>query len=130
MLMTRSDHKVRFRREELLADTALLWRREAGNENLSYFNIIEFLEKVLLRKIKRPFKIKFFDASEGEKPAYVTFDRQTTLHVDSEVWRLAELGEPDARFIIAHEIGHLLLHDHDAKAFSNSPDDQIKYAQT
>jgi Zn-dependent peptidase ImmA (M78 family) len=58
----------------------------------------------------------------------VTFN-PCTLHVDREIWELAELGEPEARFIIAHEVGHLVLHDHNAKAFSNDPNYQIKFAE-
>lgn len=129
-----NDYKVDFRHQETLAEVARSWRREARNENLSYFNIVEFVECVLRSKAKRPFKLNFFEAAEGDKPAFVKFRPQgkigkAELWVDREVWDLAKIGDPTARFIIAHEIGHLLFHDHHAKAFSNSPDDQIKFAQ-
>src|SRR5205814_2861743 len=42
------------------------------------------------------------------------------LEVHREVWELAELGDPQARRILAHEIGHLVLHDHYAQSYSNN----------
>jgi hypothetical protein len=125
------DHKVPFRREESLAACALACRRFAGNENLARFNVIDFVEHILplilARMKKGPLKVKF-DVREGDPPAYVTFN-PLTLHIDQEVWDLANLGEPDAKFIVAHEVGHILLHDHYAQAFSNNPDEQIKFVQ-
>ncbi len=129
MLQALDDYKVDFLREQSIASTALAWRKEASNANYAFFNIVDFVIRILAKKTKRPFKIVFFDAREGEKPAYVTFHPRT-LHVDREVWRSAEEdGEPEARFIIAHEVGHLILHDHHAKAFSNNPDDRIRFAE-
>ena len=123
------DYYVEFRSEEKLASFALEWRREAGNENFARFNIVRFVEDVLLKKLtRRRFGIKFFDAADGEKQGYVTFNPRT-LHIDREVWRLADLGEPEARFIVAHEVGHIILHDHEAKAFSSDPSLRIKFGE-
>jgi hypothetical protein len=73
-------------------------------------------------------RIKFFDSCLGDKPAWVDYN-PLILHVDREIWDLASLGEPMAKFIIAHEIGHLVLHDHHAKSFSDDPGQHIKFAQ-
>ena len=124
--MQADDYIVAFKREDTLADAALAWRREAKNENYSHFNIVTFVEKVLLPKSKRPFTIEFFDARDGQKPAFVSFTPEVVLNVDRAIWDLARDGEPDARFIVAHEIGHLTLHDHFAKAFSDDPSDHVK----
>jgi hypothetical protein len=70
-------------------------------------------------------KFDFFDAAPNEKLAYVTF-KPLTLHADREIWDLADKGEPYARFIIAHEIGHLLLHDHFEKGFSAGAERYVK----
>jgi hypothetical protein len=123
----RADHNVRFTREETLAGLALTWRREARNQNDAYFNIVKFVEGILSGKTKQPFKINFLETAEGETPAFVTFNPRT-LHIDRSIWDLADRGEPEARFIVAHEIGHLILHDHFAKAFSNDPGDRIQFA--
>jgi hypothetical protein len=121
------DHHVEFRYEESLGDTALEWRRAAGNENDAYFNIVRFVLEVLATKLKKgPLHIKFFERRANEKPAYVTYD-PLTLHIDVETWELADLGEPAERFVVAHEVGHLILHDHDAKAFLNDASKYITF---
>lgn len=126
------DYKVAFRSEETLAAAAFACRRFAGHETMAHFNVVDFVEQVLpqilARKKKGPLKFKFFDMREGEKPASVTYN-PLTLHVDREVWALAGLGDPMARFIVAHEIGHILLHDHHAQGFSNDPSQRIKFVQ-
>jgi hypothetical protein len=48
--------------------------------------------------------------------ALVTYDHKTPLKsikisVDREVWQEAKLGEPFARYIITHELAHMLIHD-------------------
>jgi hypothetical protein len=81
------DHKVPFRREESLAESALACRRFASNENLARFNVVDFVERVLpsilATRKKGPLKISFFDAAEGDIPAFVTFN-PLTLHVDGK----------------------------------------------
>ena len=93
--MMRGDYIVEFRSEDFLADTALDWRREARNQSLPYFNIIEFVEQILQKRTKRPFKIEFFDVRPGEKRAYVKFNPRR-LYVDRKTWQDAEHGEPEA----------------------------------
>lgn len=132
MSTIRRDHKVAFCREETIEQLALILRQETAIQHLHFFNIVEFVIGPLrkyLEKKGRLLKIEFFDKAADDDPAYVAFDSVTTLHVDNEVWELADIGEPKNRFIIAHEIGHLLLHNHFAKAFSNSAEDRIKFAE-
>jgi Zn-dependent peptidase ImmA (M78 family) len=123
------DYQVRFTREEEIAAIALEWRKEAGNENSAEFNIVEFIENVLAKKIRKkgPLHVDFFQMQYRGDPAYVTFE-PLTLHVDSDVWHRAKLGDPECRYILAHEAGHLILHDHHAKAFSNDGSVNIKFA--
>jgi hypothetical protein len=129
MTVLRRDHKVRAVREETLAQTALHWRAAGGHYNHAYFNVVEFVTDVLSKRLNRSFKIRFFDMEPGADPAYVDFDpvEPPTLFIDKGVWEDANLGDPFARFVIAHEIGHLIFHDHDAKAFSNNPNDRIAF---
>jgi hypothetical protein len=122
------DYYVDFLSEDRIAASALEWRKAARNENYARFNIVRFVEDVLSKQTRRPFKIEFFDAAEGEKPGYVTFNPRI-LHIDRETWRLADFGDPEARLIVAHEVGHLILHDHHAKAFSSDPALRIKFGE-
>src|SRR5205085_224266 len=70
---------------------------------------------------KGALSVIFFDSAVGEVPAYVDFrPGAMDLHVDREIWQLAKDGQPEARTILAHEIGHLVLHDHGAKEYSRS----------
>jgi Zn-dependent peptidase ImmA (M78 family) len=126
------DHLVSFDREESIAATALAWRKEAGHENSAEFNIVKFIEDVLAKKFKRKgqLTIEFFDMIPGDDPAFVTFQPAVTLHVDREIWELAKLGDPKARYILAHEIGHILLHDHHAKAFASEPNSKLYVKET
>jgi len=127
MCAMRRDHHVNFMREEKISEIALAWRQAAANENFSYFNVIEFIERVLRKRLKKgTLHIEFFEMLPGGDAAYITFD-PLTLHIDKEIWDLAKIGDPDARYIIAHEIGHIILHDHFAKAFSIDPAIQLKF---
>jgi hypothetical protein len=128
------DQYVPFRREDYIADVALEWRRIARNENLPYFCIVDFIECVLQKVwVKNGhLHIEFIDAPENARDdelAWVEFRPNLTLHVDREVWRLAQQGEPRARFILAHEVGHIILHQDDAKHFSSDPRLQTKAAK-
>jgi hypothetical protein len=125
-LPIRQDYEVSFTREETIEDWALRLRRAAGNENDANFNIVEFVYRLQRSSINRRFKIELFDMVEGQKPAFVSYDPVPTLNIEREIWDLANIGDPSARFIVAHEICHLLFHDHHAKAFSNDPNDRIK----
>jgi hypothetical protein len=61
--------------------------------------------------------IKQFDAREGEAPAFVTY-KPLVLNVDIELWQLAKCFGYFEKYVLAHELAHLVLHDHNAKPFS------------
>jgi Zn-dependent peptidase ImmA (M78 family) len=83
---------------------------------------------MLVRLKKGQLEIKF-DVLDGAEPlAYVTHN-PPILHINQGVWEEAKLGEPEARRIVAHEIGHLVLHDHYAQPFSVDESAQIKFVQ-
>jgi hypothetical protein len=114
------DHYVSFVREETLESAADKLRRAAGSENDASFNIVDFVYKLQRSLNDRRFEIRFFDQKPGQDLAFVSFEPDPALNVDREIWRLAGLGEPESRFIISHEIGHLIFHDNHAKAFSEN----------
>jgi hypothetical protein len=132
------DYYVPLLAEETIARTAIEWRRAAGIALKPDFNIVTFFEAVLVKHLKRAkgtLKVDFFDMESGSDPAYVTIDdpskrsidRQITLHVDKETWSMARIGEPAARVIVAHEIGHIVLHAHyERAAFSRGSEVRLK----
>lgn len=77
------------------------------------------MEEVLVHKLEGGLEVvRFDDRSPEDPPAFVTF-LPSKMHVHRPIWRLAELdGHDYSRFIIAHEIGHLVLHKDQAMAFS------------
>jgi Zn-dependent peptidase ImmA (M78 family) len=101
------------------------------SRNEPRFNIIDFFENTLplhLRTLKKgSLKIEFYDlAFKQDDPAFVSFN-PLTLNVDREIWSGAETGEDHPRFVIAHETGHIVLHDNSAKAFSRDKSDQLSF---
>lgn len=127
------DYPVRFRREEDIANVAVRLRRMHRSGSTPYFNVVNFIEQTLrpfLKQQGRELQIEFFEATERQiarqEFAYVTVE-PLTLHIDRETWDLAKEGEPLARLVVAHEIGHLILHGHYPKAaFSNDAAVQLK----
>jgi hypothetical protein len=107
--------------EDVVSREATRPRAFAGMSLQESFRITEFVERVLPRWLreqgKGDLRIAFFDAEDGADYAYVTF-HPITLHVDRQLWKEADLGEPSARYVLAHEIGHIVLHNHLSYAFS------------
>jgi len=95
-----------------------------------FFNICDFVLGPLTQRYssKGRLQIELYDAANGDDLAYVTF-KPLTLHVDKRIWKSARDGGPIARYIIAHEIGHIVLHDEFAVAFSDEKSAQLKYLQ-
>jgi IrrE N-terminal-like domain len=141
------NHKVPFKSEETIAAIAARCWAISSQQRPLTFGVVEFIKSVLVEegidavvtirgRKKGTLAIKFFDREfPQDDPAYVEFardqrDNYVTLNVDREVWRRGELGDSDACEILAHEIGHILLHDHYANAFSSDKDGQKLFAGT
>jgi hypothetical protein len=125
------DYKVIYTQVEDIAKIAFTWRDHHDRAHNNSFDITEFVQTTLTMALKKkgPLRIEFFDrAFKYDDPAYVTF-RPLTLHVDRRIWNDAKAGDGYARFVIAHEIGHIVLHDDSAKAFSSDPSLQIQFAE-
>lgn len=123
------DHRVPIKSREAIARIAMAWWTAAGKRGHS-FHICDFVLEVLTERFisKGRLQIEFYDRTKNDDPAYVTF-KPLTLHVDRKIWKSAGDGEPYARYIIAHEIGHIVLHDEFAVAFSDEETAQLKYLQ-
>jgi hypothetical protein len=123
------DHRVRIKSREDIAKIAMSWWTTANRRGYS-FNVCEFVVEVLAKRLmsKGELQIEFYDRCNNDDPAYVRFT-PLTLYVDRKVWAAAGNGETYARYIIAHEIGHIVLHDQFAVAFSDEQAAQLKYLQ-
>ena len=90
-------------------------RRNVGLENESFFPVMEYLEIFLQDKLMDltldivPFSDMPF--KEGE-----TIPGQNTIRIREDVYNAACEGDGRARFTVAHEIGHFLLHTPDSIA--------------
>lgn len=116
-----SDYKVTKRTVAQLAADADRLRELMGAEQRLELNPVEAIELFKKRKVpnKGPLTVHFFDAPRGCEPARVKYS-PLRLFIDHDVWEAARVGYPLERFIVAHEIGHIVEHDDTAKAFSNS----------
>jgi hypothetical protein len=126
------DYYVGSRSERSIAQIAQHLRDAHCSRNDHTFNVVEFVERTLpgeLRGSKKgKLRVQFYERDfKEDDPAYVKFD-PLTLHADSGVWTDARFDEGYAREIIGHEIGHVVLHDHSAKAFSNDKSAQLPFA--
>src|SRR5436305_2633244 len=128
--MSSADHKVDFVSERTLARFADWLRKQARFKTGYVIDIIDLIERVLVNHFASNggLKIDLFDGDKYEDPACVTY-RPLTLHVRRNIWEDAKRGVETAYFILAHEIAHLLFHDHKALAFSRDPSLHLKYAE-
>ncbi|MBV9395289.1 MAG: ImmA/IrrE family metallo-endopeptidase [Methylobacteriaceae bacterium] len=83
------------------------------------FNIVTYIRKLRGAEIPGKGKLGLKLSKHGpDLPlAFVTYC-PLTLHVDSQVWSDGEENEPEARRILAHELGHIFLHDYYAQPYS------------
>ncbi len=104
-----TDYKVRFRAYDQVAELAWEMRFRLDIDNYYSFNIVRQLRKLKDQKfgLRGCLSIDLF--VDREDKSYVTFD-PLVLHVHNGIWEEAEIGEPRARFILAHELGHVLMH--------------------
>jgi hypothetical protein len=123
------DHEVRIKSREDIARIAMSWWLAARRDRY-YFNICLFVTEVLAQRLRGKGKIlvKLYSSDEIPDRAYVTF-WPLTLHIDERIWHDAGLGKAYARHIVAHEIGHIVLHDEFAVAFSAEKEAQLGYLQ-
>jgi hypothetical protein len=84
-----------------------------------HFDVLAFLSEVVLPNLARwgrKIKVELVDSEEPER-AWVDFGTDT-LFIRRDTRIAAERGDPMARVVIAHEIGHLVLHRDQKFAFT------------
>lgn len=123
------DRYVDFLSESRIAECAHSWRCAHGNSYAWRFDVVDFLLNTFMKRFKGGLELKLFKRnSPKDVLAYATF-KPNILHVDENIWALAKAGSAYAQYIIAHEIGHFVLHSNLPKGFSSDPGHQITYAE-
>jgi hypothetical protein len=137
--MSLVDHKVPFRSEAFIAGVAMTCWRLGTVPGSSLVNLSTILDELQAHgvesvvqipgaKRKGRLKIEPIDDSPYEFRAYVKFTPTLTMYVQKGVWSRFQEGRSEERIIIAHEIGHILLHNDEAKQFSRDKSLQIRFA--
>jgi hypothetical protein len=123
----RGDHYVPFMAPSSIKMAAEKLREFFHVAHDSNFNIVQCFRRLAEADVFGwgVLEIKFFHKTDVDKPAYVDIGNHRVLYVDYDIWREAELGDPKARNILAHELGHLVLHNHYAQPFSEGKDKRI-----
>lgn len=117
------DYIVEYRSEQRIAEIADKIRNlgHLGAKRL-HIPICRFIQDELARLLGGKFRLRLYLPEEDDRKAYVSY-KPLTLNVQRGIWRSAELGDPDSEFVLAHEIGHLVLHRDFEKAFSSAGED-------
>ncbi|HEX8418112.1 MAG TPA: ImmA/IrrE family metallo-endopeptidase, partial [Methylobacterium sp.] len=98
-------------------------RRRGRIENQSRFNVVDYIKGPLAIILRPDLEVILFDKNDYNVPAFVNISpksRAPKIYVEKFVWRNAEAGGEDSRYILSHEIGHVLMHGHDELAFCGS----------
>jgi hypothetical protein len=121
------DYKVARRSERQIMATAERLRVSLEVDNNLEFNPLDAVRWFHRQEIpgKGLLRVVPFEAPRGAKRARVKY-KPLRLMIDRPIWEAAiEEGDPEARFILNHEIGHMIMHDHNAKAFSSDDADRL-----
>ncbi|HEX4768349.1 MAG TPA: hypothetical protein VH414_18940, partial [Lichenihabitans sp.] len=112
------DCPVGFRSEDEIAGSAQRLRLTMGSGEDINLDIVQLIERCVGLRFgpNGILSLDIFVWSGHPYHAYVSFD-PLNIHVEEETWNHAKWGDPKSRFILAHELGHAVLHDRTAKPF-------------
>lgn len=128
------DFKVERRREASeIESVALYWRQLDESEKHAKFDALRFLYSTVPRFIEgKQLIVTETDDLKVDSPAYVQHRKldentiRSRLYIESEVISHANMGSPEAIYIIAHECGHIILHNHNCLRLSIDPDTKLR----
>jgi len=112
-----TNYKVKLRTYDDVGQSADNLRAMLGLTNAYSFNIVHQISRLIGKKFSDLGVLSLHLYDDRSEFAYVTFN-PLVLHVDKDVWAEAEDGEPKARFVLAHELGHIVMHGHHRQEFS------------
>jgi hypothetical protein len=123
----RKDYLVDLRTEESIKEVADRARNVLDSVGHSDFRIAEGIRRITEYPVLKCGKVqlKLFAAKPNEALAFVQFKPFVALNVDRDLWDEAEENFPWARKVLAHELGHIALHEHYTPTFSGEKDKWI-----
>lgn len=117
------DRRARVRSYSTVEDAANSTRQLGQISKYGKFNVVEFILGPLMLRIKPNLKLEIYEYGKCSVPAFVNFHKcgnRVTLNVARSVWHRAENGFAQDKYILCHEIGHIIMHSHDELAYSES----------
>lgn len=103
-------YKARIRSRKEICELVRNIRAATGYLDILYFPIVEFLEFVL-PSIVENFELEIVPSDEMKNKCGETIPHKHKIILNESIYMNAIEGDGFARFTIAHEIGHLLLHN-------------------
>src|SRR4051812_26676603 len=134
-----TDYKVKFRSEAFIADVANACGKIGTKPGSRYVDLqvvldelqahgVESIYAIPGMKKKGRLTVVVVDDNQLQIEAEVQFSPRLVLSVRASVWKRFQEGWSKEREIIAHEIGHILLHNDKAKPFSQDGTKRINFA--
>jgi Zn-dependent peptidase ImmA (M78 family) len=90
-------------------------KKSVGLEDTLMFPIVEFLENIIPMIIP-DFQLEIVPKEDMGNKHGETYPSKNLIRIREDVYERAIAGVPRDRLTIAHEIGHLFLHENDAIA--------------
>jgi Zn ribbon nucleic-acid-binding protein len=124
------DYKVSRQYQPDIASIAAIWRAaDPAYIASNSFDVAELLVAHVLptlAKQGRQFCLVIVEDDPGDPLGWVEFETGLVCFQTS-TWKAATLGDPLGRLVVAHEIGHLLLHRHQSNAFSSGLSKKLNF---
>ena len=135
-----TDHKVTYRSEAFISEVATACRKLGTPPGSNYVNLQTILDELQAHGVESIYRIRgvaikgtptieIIDDDPHDFSAFVKFSPRLTLHVQRSIWSRYMEGQSAERVIIAHEIGHIMLHSDEAKPFVGAANPETKFIE-
>lgn len=109
-----------------IRDYVYMLKKEVGMEDVLYFPILQFVENVLPVLVP-DFQFEVVPANEMGNKHGETYPSKNLIRIREDIYLRAAQGEGRDRLTIAHEVGHLFMHEDDAIALCRlAPNEHLK----
>jgi hypothetical protein len=109
--------KVRPTSRKIIRNLTLKLRGILGLQNHCYFPVVDFLERGM-PKIFPEFNYEYVEKTKMGRVEGLTIPETNTIQIREDVYVAATKNEGRARFTIAHEIAHYIIHKDQPPCFA------------